>query len=212
MKDNVCLTLSLIYGILGFCVVQAYLSDQRKFMPGGYLHARTGWILAPFKRAQDGLTAWFKKRRLRSEIMSQWPFILETLSVSALSGMDLVNAFHTAAKKTRGILSQEMEKVDARLMGGMALKDALAIPELAHIGPVDRLRAVLSQAQILGTPVSEVLNNLAQEYHAQERQYFEQRLNALPVKLSVITVVFLLPPLIIVTVVPHILKFMGARW
>ncbi len=36
-----------------------------------------------------------------------------------------------------------------------------------------------------------------------EKQQFESRLNSLPVKLSVITVVFLLPPVLIVSIVPY---------
>ena len=72
-------------------------------------------------------------------------------------------------------------------------------------------RSMLVQAEV-GTPVSTVLSALAQEAEDGERHELEQRFNALPLKLSVITVVFLLPPVLIVAIVPHLLIFLRSQW
>ena len=77
---------------------------------------------------------------------------------------------------------------------------------------VRRLRALLSQSEILGTPVADMLKRLSEEGYDEERRLMEERYNALPVKLSAITVFFLLPPVLAVSVMPHILAFIEAGW
>jgi tight adherence protein C len=84
--------------------------------------------------------------------------------------------------------------------------------EKEGIEPARRLRATLVQAESLGTPVADALNALSQEYYILEQQMFETRLNALPLKLSIITVLFLLPPILIISIAPHILAFFNAGW
>lgn len=105
-----------------------------------------------------------------------------------------------------------MDKVSLRVAGGMSLSQALKAMEKDGISEARRLRSMLLQAEVLGTPVSTVLAALSQEADDEERHEMEQRFNALPVKLSVVTVLFLLPPVLIVAIVPHLLIFLKSRW
>ena len=57
-----------------------------------------------------------------------------------------------------------------------------------------------------------MLKRLSDEGYDEERRAMEERFNALPIKLSAITVFFLLPPVLAVSVLPHILVFIEAGW
>jgi tight adherence protein C len=144
--------------------------------------------------------------------LAQWPTLLESMAVAVSAGMDLLHAFEICVARTHGPLRESLEKVVVRLHSGMSLPAALAAMEKDGIDEARRLRATLAQAESLGTPVASVLEALAAEYYTSEKQRFESKLNSLPVKLSVITVIFLLPPVLIISVMPHVLSFIGAGW
>ncbi len=158
------------------------------------------------------VTRRLKRRRRDKAIMAQWPTLLEGMAVAVAAGMDILNAFKLCAGKAYGPLRESAEKVIVRLRSGMSLPVALAVMEKEGIDAARRLRATLAQAEVLGTPVSDVLGALSAEYYTLEKQRFESKLNSLPVKLSLITVIFLLPPVLIVSVMPHVLSFIRAGW
>lgn len=152
------------------------------------------------------------KRALAGQMRSEWPLLLEGMSVAALSGLDLTSAFLSAAKRTGGALRSELDKASIRVAGGMQLSAALRILASDGVYGADRLRALLIQCEVLGTPVAEVLGALAEETSTTERQALEGRFNALPLKMSIITVMFLLPPVLIVSIAPHVLAFLNSNW
>jgi len=152
------------------------------------------------------------RRRRSQEVISQWPTFLEELAVTVMAGIDARRAFEICSLKTHGYLKQISERTVLKLQSGASLAVALESMEKEGIEPARRLRATLVQAESLGTPVADALNALSQEYYILEQQMFETRLNALPLKLSVITVLFLLPPILIISIAPHILAFFNAGW
>ncbi|HHX09861.1 MAG TPA: type II secretion system F family protein [Firmicutes bacterium] len=158
------------------------------------------------------LTRNFQRKRNEKLMLAQWPTLLESMAVAVSAGMDVLHAFEICAGKTYGPLKDCVEKVTVRLHSGMSLPAALAAMEKEGVDAARRLRATLAQAEVLGTPVSDVLETLAAEYYTLEKQRFDARINSLPVKLSVITVVFLLPPVLIISVMPHVLSFLKAGW
>ncbi len=89
---------------------------------------------------------------------------------------------------------------------------ALSVMERNGILQAKRMASTLMQAEVLGTPVSIVLRSLSEEAQDALHQEEQERFNSLPVKLSVVTVIFLLPPVLIVSIVPHILTFLRSRW
>lgn len=153
------------------------------------------------------------RRRARiADMRREWPFLIESMAVAALSGMETGASFQAAAKRTRGALRVEVDKVVLRMMGGSTLSRALGVVDEVSLPDAKRLRTVLAQSEILGTPVAGLLKTLSDEGYDAERQELEERFNALPLKLSVITVFFLLPPVLAVSIIPHVLAFLEARW
>lgn len=148
----------------------------------------------------------------QGRIEAEWPLLLESMSVAALSGLGLNTAFELAAKRVAGPLRLEAEKVILRVNGGLPLSKALETLVRERVPGADRLASVLLQCEMLGTPVAGVLESLAQEASNLERQSMEAKFNSLPLKLSLITVVFLLPPVLVVSIAPHVLVFLNTKW
>lgn len=159
---------------------------------------------------------WFagrhRKKRRMEDIRGEWPVLLEGMAVAALSGLDLNGAFLAAARRTAGALREEVDKASVRLAGGLQLSKALDVLSKDGVPGADRLRSLLLRCEVLGTPVADVLQTLALEAATVERQDIEGRFNALPLRLSVITVVFLLPPVLVTSIAPHVLMFLNSRW
>ena len=153
-----------------------------------------------------------KRKCLTKAVMVQWPTLLESMAVATAAGLNVMQAFEVCANRLSGPLKQSAEKVVLRLRSGISLPAALGIMEKDGVDVAKGLKTTLAQAEALGTPVSDVLETLSKEYYVFEKQSFESQLNSLPVKLSVITVVFLLPPVLIVSVMPHVLSFVRASW
>ncbi len=148
----------------------------------------------------------------RKESMdAHWPELLESMATTALAGVDLNTSFEAAARRIRGPLRQELDKVLARMASGQSLGQALFVLE-KEVEAAGRLRSTLIKSEMLGTPLAEVLALLAQEHDTLRAVEMQRKFNALPLKLTVVTVVFLLPPVIIVSVMPHLLAFLDAGW
>ena len=161
--------------------------------------------------------AWLVVVRLRGAkwldaVTGEWPVLLETMAVGAMSGLDLNSAFAAAARRVSGPLADEVDKVALRLASGSRLSRALDLLVERGVPGAERLSASLFQCEVLGTPIAGVLDALASESASLQRQELEAKFNSLPLKMSIVTVVFLLPPLLIVSVVPHVLMFLNSQW
>jgi Flp pilus assembly protein TadB len=154
----------------------------------------------------------YRQSRRLADIRSEWPVLLETMAVGALSGLDLNAAFMAAIRRTEGPLREETEKVALRLAGGSQLSRALNILVKQGIPGAERLAGALLQSEVLGTPVAALLDSLALETSVLERQDIEGRFNTLPLKMSLVTVIFLLPPILVVSIAPHVILFLNSQW
>jgi tight adherence protein C len=158
------------------------------------------------------LTVGHRAKSREAEMKSEWPALLEGMAVASLSGLDLSAAFLASARRVGGALRDEVDKAAVRLAGGTQLSRALLVMAKDGVPGADRLRSLLLRCEVLGTPVADVLESLAAEAITVERQEIEGRFNALPLRLSVVTVLFLLPPVLIVSIAPHVLLFLNSRW
>ena len=79
------------------------------------------------------------------------------------------------------------------------------------IPEVKRLRSVLAQSEILGAPVAGMLKSLSDEGYEAERQTWKK--GSMPFRSSCQrSRCFLLPPVLAVSVLPHILAFLESSW
>ena len=174
--------------------------------------ARLHFRMAGLPEKEKGRTP--SRRRLspacRRKIEAEWPAFLEAMVVALTAGLELPDALHVASQMVEDPLHTEMQRVllDVktgkpvyRCLGGLSARLGLA--------GVSRFHFVLSQAELLGTPLAETCTLLAEESYREMAQDMEYRLNTLPVKLAVVTSLLLLPPVVLVTVGPGVLAFLG---
>lgn len=184
------------------------------WISGGFLPGPLRLIMAAV--SAGAVSTWlfnaYRLRRRASDMKSEWPILLETMAVGALAGLDLNAAFLSSVKRATGTLRVEVDKAAGRVAGGTQLNKALLAMARDGVPGADRLRSLLLRCEVLGTPVAEVLESLAVEAATVERQELEGRFNALPLQLSVVTVLFLLPPVLILSIAPHVLMFLNSRW
>ena len=154
----------------------------------------------------------WRRARWLAAVTGEWPVLLETMAVGAMSGFDLNSAFAAAARRVSGPLADEVDKVVLRLASGSRLSRALDLLVDRGVPGAERMSSALFQCEVLGTPIAGVLDALASESASLQRQELEARFNSLPLKMSIVTVVFLLPPLLVVSVVPHVLVFLNSQW
>lgn len=145
--------------------------------------------------------------RRRSErveqIQSELPDVLDLLAISVEAGQGLEGALATVAERDEGVLAtelrhtlQEMELGITRRRALENLRDRTGVPDVAG------LVAALIQADVLGTPVGDVLHTQATEQRRRRRAQVREAAAKLPVKMMVPLVMFILPALFIVILGP----------
>lgn len=206
--------IGLTAGIACYLGTRAYLDAHRERLESVSVTRGSlpWWQHGPLLKYVSRLFMLPSRRRELREAEWEWPIFVESMAVAVGAGLDLRTAFKYSVSGTHGLLRKELEKVSLRLASGMPLGKALLSLERDGLKFAERLRSALVRAELLGTPVAALFDSLVQEHQTRQRQMMEKRLNALPVRLSVICALLLLPPVFIVSVVPHVIAFIGTKW
>lgn len=136
---------------------------------------------------------------------------LDLLTVCVDGGMNLHQAVMAAAPHVPGRLGAEMLRVRWELEQGRSLTDALEA--LAARLPVDEIEGfvrLVKRGQRLGTPVGESLRQAARLIRRCRRQRLERSLALLPLKLTLVTMCFFLPPILVFLMLPAVLSLTGS--
>ncbi|MHB2166631.1 type II secretion system F family protein [Alsobacter sp. R-9] len=142
-----------------------------------------------------------------------FPDALDLLLICVESGMSIEQAFRRVAQEigTQSIpLAEELSLVTAELS---FLQDRRqAYENLSNRTGLDTVKSVataLVQAERYGTPLGQALRVLAQEGRDERMNAAEKKAAALPPKLTVPMILFFLPVLLIVILVPAVIQVFG---
>lgn len=147
------------------------------------------------------------RRRARvEEVQRELPDVLDLLAICVEAGQGLEAALATVAQREDGVLPaelrhtlREMELGVSRRVALEHLRDRLAVPD------VSGLVASLVQAEVLGTPIGDVLHTQATEQRRRRRAQVREQAAKLPVKMLVPLTIFILPALFVVVLGPAVL-------
>lgn len=191
--------LSVSLAMAGYAVLQGRAAR---------LHHRTGERIEKEKR-KSSVRARIPSS-YRQKVAGEWPAFLEGVVVALTSGLELPDALDVASRMVRGPLRLEMERVLLDIKTGRPVHRCLGdLSARLGLPGVSRFHFVLSQAELLGTPLAETCTVLAEEAYNEMRQEMEYKLNALPVKLAIVASGLLLPPVVLITIAPGVLAFLG---
>lgn len=149
----------------------------------------------------------------RAAVARELPEVAELMTLGAESGLGLLDAVRLAASLSGGpvgrSLAMALDEVQAGRETAAALRDAAA-----RVGGREAAAFVASVVQglELGTPVARVLRAQADSLRTRRRQALEARIAALPLKLTLATIVFFVPALFVLSVLPNLLAFLQGRW
>ena len=162
------------------------------------LGGATGWVLPRryFERMAEA-------RQL--EIRRDLPNVIDLLRVTVRAGATLEGAISLVIEERNGALVEELSYVLAQTSLGSSRRDALAsFRDRVDVTEVNTLVSSLLQADELGMPLSRVLEVQADELRTRRQQWAREQAAKLPVKVLGPLVVFIFPPILIVTLGPAV--------
>lgn len=153
---------------------------------------------------------WIKRRAQsrQNEIISGFPDALDMMLVCVEAGQSLDQSIIRVARESAAgypALGEEFEMVAHEVKAGkervMVLKD---MSERIGISDVSSFVTTLVQSATFGTSVAEALRVYSAEMRDKRVMRAEEKANKLPTKLTLGTMLFTLPPLLIILIGPSI--------
>lgn len=148
----------------------------------------------------------------RREFTYTMPSIIDLLIVCTGAGLSLAKGIELLAEGDDPI-ARELRNIPRELSAGKGLSDVLrSFASRFKVPALARFVNAIIQGEVLGTSVNEVLRIQATETRTAIRQDMELVASTIPVKLTFCALVFLLPSVFTVVVVPNLLSITAAPW
>lgn len=153
---------------------------------------------------------WVQRRakQRQEEIVSGFPDALDMMLVCVEAGQSLDQSIIRVAKESRAgypALADEFDTIAQEVKAGkervMVLKD---MSERVGIADVSSFVTTLVQSATFGTSIAEALRVYSAEMRDKRVMRAEEKANTLPTKLTLGTMLFTLPPLLIILIGPSV--------
>ena len=167
-------------------------------------------VLAPGIIGYFAPSYWVERRRQQrqQDVMDGFPDALDLMLVCVEAGQSLDQAILRVAREIRPgypTLSEEFEVVSNEMRAG---KDRVTVlrdmAERCGVNDISSFVTVLVQSATFGTSISDALRVYASEMRDKRVMRAEEKANVLPTKLTIGTMLFTVPPLLIILVGPSI--------
>ncbi len=153
----------------------------------------------------------FVKKR-QEAIMTSFPESLDMLLICVASGSSLTAAFQRVGQEFREVskpLSDEFRYMTLELQAGISRAESFRnLADRINLPEVSSLVSLLIQSETLGASLSKTLRIHAEEMRKERIIKAEELANKLPVKISAVTAVFILPCVFIVILTPAAIHVM----
>lgn len=166
------------------------------------------WILMPGLVGYYLPSYWVERRRQgrQEDVTNGFPDALDLMLVCVEAGQSLDQAILRVSNEIRGAyptLAEEFEVVSSEMRAG---KDRVTVlrdmAERCGVSDISSFVTVLVQSATFGTSISDALRVYASEMRDKRVMRAEEKANVLPTKLTIGTMLFTVPPLLIILVGP----------
>jgi len=153
---------------------------------------------------------WVERRRQQrqEDVINGFPDSLDLMLVCVEAGQSLDQAIMRVAKEIQGgypTLAEEFEIVSSEMRAGKDRTTVLRdMAERCGVSDISSFVTVLVQSATFGTSISDALRVYASEMRDKRVMRAEEKANVLPTKLTIGTMLFTVPPLLIILVGPSI--------
>ncbi|MGR3703912.1 MAG: type II secretion system F family protein [Paracoccaceae bacterium] len=154
---------------------------------------------------------WVTKRQQQrqEEITSGFPDALDMMLVCVEAGQSLDQSIIRVARELRASypsLSDEFEIVSYEIKAGKDKPSVLAdMGERCGVADISSFVTVLVQSASFGTSIADALRVYAEEMRDKRVMRAEEKANKLPTKMTLVTMMLTVPPLLIILVGPSVL-------
>ena len=177
------------------------------FSKNGYIYAPLFSIMYYFIINYILLDYPIKKRGL--ELEHEAIFFFEILALTLESGKTLTQALETTAKNIDSNISKEFLKTLNEVKMGKSLVESLK--NMKYRIPSESINNTIlnvTESSIFGSNIIDSLNNQLEYLKNKQLMEVKGKIAKLPIKISVISVVFFIPILLLIILSPVILEFL----
>lgn len=159
-----------------------------------------------FRRVKNRL---HRPRFRRDRALVELTHMNDLLQIAIAAGLNLYQGLEEVARNQNGLIAERvhasLRQFDLGLgLPGLfeAMSDGVPLPELRRWGKA------LAMGHVLGTPIADILAQQAAALRESVRLERRRRTEALPMRLTMIGMIFLFPPAVLVVLLPNLLQFL----
>lgn len=149
-----------------------------------------------------------KKRTIKLE--SEAMHFFEVLTLSLETGRNLVEAIDVTTANVSGVLSNEFKETVREVSFGKSLNEALS--DMQAKIPSDTINNIilsLTESNLYGNSIIENLYNQIDFLREKRKMEVKGRISKVPILISVISVFFFIPLLLLIILGPILLEYLG---
>lgn len=173
---------------------------------------RLGLVVLLFSFGFLAPSYWIERRRQRykQRIERALPDVLDLLQICVEAGQSLDQGFVRVGRELAGMhpeLAAHFSWAAEAIAAGMEREEALM--NIVHETESEDIRALVTtllQSGRLGTPVSQTLSVYVEDLRDRRLRWIEEKTNVLPTKMTLGTMLFTVPPLLILLLTPAIIR------
>ena len=190
-----------------FCLIMLFILVLYLF-DYGYIWAPIVTVICYF--VYNMLVLDNKIRIRTSKLESEAMHFFEVLTLSLETGRNLVEAIEVTTSNVDGILSYEFKEAVREVSFGKSLNEALTdMQERIPSETINNIILSLTQANLYGNSIIENLYSQIDFLREKRKMEIKGKISKVPVLISVISVLFFIPLLLLIILGPVILEYIG---
>jgi tight adherence protein C len=172
-------------------------------------------MVAPMLIGYFGPRRWLEQRieTRKAEIIAGFPDALDLMLICVEAGQSLDQSIRRVAKEidfAYPALSEELSAVGEQVKAGRERSEVLRdMAKRCDVSDITSFVTVMVQAATYGTPITDALRIFADEMRDKRIMRAEEKANTLPTKMTLGTMMFTVPPLLIILVGPSVIGIMS---
>lgn len=212
-KDLTCLGSDTKYNKISFCTYRLFTSlfiflFTLFFTSRGYVTAPFITIIYYYLFYHVNITVKLNKKNLRYE--HQALYFFEILTLTLESGRNLENALKVTCDNVSSEISDEFKKALNEIKYGKSLNEALN--DMKGRISSDTLKNIILniiQTSEFGNSILDTLYNQVDFLREKQILEIKKKINKIPNKVSVISVIFIVPLIMILVLGPYLINFLS---
>lgn len=173
-----------------------------------------GYILAPistifFYYGSEKFALDLKIKKRAKKLEDEAIFFFEILCLTLESNKHLKGSLELTSQNIEGELSNEFKKTLSYLKLGKSFTESLIMmKERIPSDPINNMLLNLTESSVFGNNITETLNNQLDYLREKKLLGIKAEINKLPTKISVLSVLFFIPIMLLIILSPVLLDFL----